>query len=170
MGTYFFAIVELDDGPRQMNPPSSEELTLAGHIDATDPRVRGVIAHISTTPRRVSWMSDYSIEYQALYTEWITTPHWRRELHDCSIPAEAPCTALDFPIVADLDQHEYFDAREWGDHNYPLPVLAAQYLTGSMASDEDWAQLVGNWYGHQLRAYPASELAEVAGYRKISAP
>ena len=168
MGTYFFAVVDLDDGPVQMNPAEHHELTLAGHIDASDPRVRGVIAHICKAPRRVQWMSDYSREYEALYEQWIGAENWRQLLQDCNIPENAPATALEFPIVADLDTKEFIDAYEWGDYDYPLPVLAGQYLTGSMAGNEEWRALVGRWCGHQLRAYPRDDISAVAGYQKLA--
>ncbi|SLH39735.1 hypothetical protein [Mycobacteroides abscessus] len=168
MGTYFFAVVDLDDGPVRMNPPEHHELTLAGHIDAGDPRVRGVIAHISKAPRRVQWMSDYSQEYAMLYEQWISADNWRQVLQDCTIPEDAPPTALEFPIVADSETKEFFDALEWGDYDYPLPVLAGQYLTGSMAANEDWTALVGRWCGHQLRAYPRGDLSAVEGYRRLT--
>jgi hypothetical protein len=168
MGTYFFAVVDLDAGPVQMNPSRHEELTLTGHINAGDPRVCGVLAHISRgVPRRVWWMSDYSPEYEELSDGWYSSPN-SRKLLEFNIPEDAPVSALELPIVADMDTGEFFDAREWADSAYPLPVLAGQYLAGSAADDAEWSELVGRWCGHRLAAFTSSQEGAVQGFRRIA--
>ncbi|MFZ2239026.1 MAG: hypothetical protein WAV90_05715 [Gordonia amarae] len=194
MGTYFEPVVELDDwlSPIRTRTGWSESLeaTLAGHINIHDIRVRGTLAHIRATPRRVWWMSDYSEEWRELEEDIYAGspermlpltgmppgletrevfPEWEQWLGVGTIPSDAPASAMDLPIVIDVDSAEFFDARDWDDYSYPLPVLACAYLTGHIADDPDWAPIARRWYGHRLQAHVAGSVS-TSGLVKIEAP
>lgn len=163
MGTYFKAVVELDDGPFPIIPPAHLELTLPGHLGQDDLRTRAVYAFIRDKPRRVWWVSDYTEFYEQLTDQWSSRLGSYYFRHS-TIPQDVPGSTLDLAIVVNVDKREYFDGARFESY-CPLPVLAASYACGSLPGGRD-DPMAARWHGDHIVAHKAGA-ADLVGFTEL---